>query len=219
MISNNRADYSSADEWLMALRQDELWLSQLQQLESSTPANASILRERAYEKIGRGETYGFWDSYNHQVEPVVREVWEIAELSLPKLKIQVIGMLSIEWLEQRSMMGRQNGNTIPLPRDLDTPRARKAFTKALELNYMEAVGGGKYRWIGTNDKGNTSELAYFLGKIYNYRYSLSGNVGENFPEDSLNALFGVSRLYSSLSQVYNAKKEQRWRSLIDEIFE
>lgn len=104
MISNNRADYSSADEWLMALRQDELWLSQLQQLQSSTPANASILRERAYEKIGRGETFGFWDSYNHQVEPVVREVWEIAELSLPKLKIQVIGMLSIEWLEQRSMM-------------------------------------------------------------------------------------------------------------------
>jgi hypothetical protein len=84
---------------------------------------------------------------------------------------------------------------------------------------MEAVADGKYRWIGTNDKGNTSELAYFLGKIYNYRYSLSGNVGENFPEDSLNALFGVSRLYSSLSQVYNAKKEQRWRSLIDEIFE
>ena len=75
MISNNRADYSSADEWLMALRQDELWLSQLQQLQSSAPANASILRERAYEKIGRGETYGFWDSYNHQVEPVVREVW------------------------------------------------------------------------------------------------------------------------------------------------
>lgn len=99
MISNNRADYVSADEWLLALKQDELWLSQLQQLQDSTPDDASTLRDRAFEKIGKGETYGFWDSYNHKVEPVVREVWEIAELSLSKLKIQTIGMLTIEWLE------------------------------------------------------------------------------------------------------------------------
>ena len=100
MISNNRADYVSADEWLSALKQDEIWLSQLQQLQDSTPDDASTLRDRAFEKIGKGEAYGFWDSYNHKVEPVVREVWEIAELSLSKLKIQTIGMLSIEWLEQ-----------------------------------------------------------------------------------------------------------------------
>lgn len=102
MISNHRADYSSADEWLSALKQDELWLAQLQQLQNSTPADASTLRDIALVKIGKGEAYGFWDSYNHRVEPAVREVWEIAQLSLSKMKIQTVGMLTIEWLEQQA---------------------------------------------------------------------------------------------------------------------
>ena len=105
-----------------------------------------------------------------------------------------------------------------LPKELDTPRAREAFEKAIKLKYMEAAGDGKYRWIGTGERGATSQLAYFLGRVYNYKYTISGNAGEYFPEESLNALFGVTRLYSSLSQVYNAKKPQRWRAVIDVIF-
>ena len=107
-----------------------------------------------------------------------------------------------------------------LPKGLDTPRAREAFKKALERKYMVAADDGKYRWIGTCKKPNTSELAYFLGKIYNYKYSVfHGNVGEHFPEESLNELFGVTRLYSSLKQVHSAKRKQPWRLLIDDIFE
>jgi hypothetical protein len=100
MMSNNRAEYGSASEWLSALKQDELWLSQLQQL-GAPSADRAALREAALRKIGQTLTFEFWDSYGHRVEPVVSEVWEIAELSLPKLKIQTIGMLSIEWLEQQ----------------------------------------------------------------------------------------------------------------------
>ena len=100
MMSNNRAEYGSASEWLSALKQDELWLSQLQQL-GAPSADRAALREAALRKIGQTLTFEFWDSYGHRVEPVVSEVWEIAELSLPKLKIQTIGMLSMEWLEQQ----------------------------------------------------------------------------------------------------------------------
>ena len=100
MMSNNRADYGSASEWLSALKQDELWLSQLQQLQALS-ADRSALREAALRKIGQTLTFEFWDSYGHRVEPVVSEVWEIAELTLPKLKIQTIGMLAMEWLEQQ----------------------------------------------------------------------------------------------------------------------
>lgn len=58
-----------------------------------------------------------------------------------------------------------------------------------------------------------------LGQVYNYKYDIKrGNVGEIFSEDSLNEIFGVKRLYSSLTQVYSAKRKQRWRSLIDDIF-
>ena len=99
MMSNNRADYGSASEWLSALKQDELWLSQMQQLVAPS-ADRAALREAALRKIGQTLTFEFWDSYGHRVEPVVSEVWESAELTLPKLKIQTIGMLAMEWLEK-----------------------------------------------------------------------------------------------------------------------
>ena len=111
------------------------------------------------------------------------------------------------------------GTAAQLPKELATERAREAFAKALEKQYMVALEDGKYRWIGTDDKGKTAELAYFLGRVYNYKHTVNGNVGEDFPEERLNELFGVSRLYSSLTQVYDAKKRQRWRSLIDALFE
>ena len=100
MMSSNRGDYGSASEWLSALRQDEAWLSQQQRLETSVADDANIHREDAIRRIGKGETFEFWDIYCHKVEPVVSEVWGMAELSLPKLKIQTIGMLSMEWLEK-----------------------------------------------------------------------------------------------------------------------
>ena len=105
MMSSNRGDYASASEWLSALRLDEAWMSQLQQLLDSAADDACIHRENALRRIGDGLTYEYWDIYNHQVEPVVTEVWGIAELSLPKLKIQAIGMLSMEWLERHAPTG------------------------------------------------------------------------------------------------------------------
>ena len=101
MMSNNRGEYSSASEWLTALRNDEAWHCQLHHLQSST-TNTSVLCEEATRRIGRGETFEYWEIYQHKVEPVVTEVWGIAELSLPKLEIQTIGMLSMEWLEQHA---------------------------------------------------------------------------------------------------------------------
>ena len=105
MMSNNREDYGSASEWLSALRKDELWCSQLQQLQDPA-GDGNALHSAALRKIGQGDTFELWDSYRHQVEPVVTEVWGIAELSLIKLKIQTIGMLSIEWLEQHASDNR-----------------------------------------------------------------------------------------------------------------
>ena len=112
----------------------------------------------------------------------------------------------------------EGDNRMPLPKELDTPQARTYFAKAIELQYMEPTEDGRYRWIGTGKKPCRAELAYFLGKVYNYKYTITGNAGENFPEESLNRLFGATRLYSSLTQVYNAQKPQSWRSRIDDMF-
>jgi len=126
--------------------------------------------------------------------------------------------LSDGWFDAFIDEEPEDGEDISLPKDLNTKKARKYFAKALHKGYMKKNSDGTYDWTGTDNKGNRSELAYFCGIIYGYVHTVSGNAGNDFPEESLNKLFGVSRLYSSLTQVYNAKKTQRWRSLIDEIF-
>lgn len=132
MMSSNRAEYGSASEWLAALRQDEAWLSQ-QRLMASADSDISVHRNDAIRRIGRGETFEFWEIYQHKVEPVVTEVWGIAELSLPKLKIQTIGMLSMEWLEQQTCGGKND-----LPKCLSTEEAMKYWKRLQKAGFADA---------------------------------------------------------------------------------
>ena len=101
MISNEYRDYASASEWLSALKQDEAWLSQLRKLQSSKPADIKAHQEDAIRRIGMGETFEFWGIYDHRTEPVVTEMW-MSSLTLSRLKIQTIGMLSMEWMENHA---------------------------------------------------------------------------------------------------------------------
>ena len=130
MMSNNREDYSSASEWLSALRKDELWRSQMQQLQDPL-GDGDALHSAALRKIGQGDTFELWDSYRHQVEPVVTEVWGIAELSLIKLKIQTIGMLSIEWLEQHACGVRE------VPEKLNTNEAKEVMADLVDAGLLK----------------------------------------------------------------------------------
>jgi hypothetical protein len=114
----------------MALRQDDAWLSQLQRLQSSAGGDADVLRDEAMRRIGRSEAFEFWEIYQHKVEPVVTEVWEIAELSLPKMKIQAIGMLSMEWLEQVTTTAKKT--------KLDTDEARKYWQRLEKAGFVDA---------------------------------------------------------------------------------
>lgn len=130
MMSNNRSDYGSASEWLSALRQDELWLSQLQQLQASTADDLNAHREDAMRRIEQGVTFEIWEIYQHKVEPVVTEVWDIAELSLVRLKIQAIGMLSMEWLEQQMTTTKKT--------KLDSDEAKKYWQRLEKAGFVDA---------------------------------------------------------------------------------
>ena len=130
MMSNNREDYGSASEWLSALRKDELWRSQMQQLQDPL-GDGDALHSAALRKIGQGDTFELWDSYRHQVEPVVTEVWGIAELSLIKLKIQTIGMLSIEWLEQHAC------GVWQVPEKLNTNEAKEVMADLVDAGLLK----------------------------------------------------------------------------------
>lgn len=101
MISNDRAKYSSSSEWLSALRQDEAWLLQEERLLSSGSSDMDALRKKAVERMGDDTVSDYWEIYNHNVEKSIQEAWDTG-MSLVKLKIQAIGLLTLEWLERHA---------------------------------------------------------------------------------------------------------------------
>lgn len=129
------------------------------------------------------------------------------------------GISDVNDFEQHEQQQTTDDETpLPIPIALNTKRAQCYFRKAIEKGYMK-VENGFFSWIGVGLKGKKSQLAYFCGLVFEYKNSINGNVGREFPENELNVLFGEKRLYSLLVQVYNAQKPQKWRVLIDELFE
>ena len=112
----------------------------------------------------------------------------------------------------------QSETRLPLPKSLNTQRAKTYFQKAID-NGLLKLEKGKSSWIQIGNRGGKSQLAYFCGKVYGYKHSINGNVGTSFPEEDLNALFGIKRMQSLLQQVYKATNKQSWRQKIDELFE
>lgn len=107
---------------------------------------------------------------------------------------------------------------LPLPVVLNTQRAQKYFQTAIDNGWM-SLEGNKLIWLGIGTRAHDSQLAYFCGRVYNYKYSVNGNTGTEFPTNELEELFGVKNLYSLLRQVHEAKGRQKWRACIDELFE
>ena len=183
MMSNNRAEYGSASEWLSALKQDELWLSQLQQLVAPS-ADRAALREAALRKIGQTLTFEFWDSYGHRVEPVVSEVWESAELTLPKLKIQTIGMLAMEWLEMQEKTDdhaqQGNGSQSGLTGKLASEEAMRYWKRLQEAGFVDECCHLK--------QNTTRKQAMYIAEVFAERLGI-GSKWKTFER-----LWGISNL-------------------------
>lgn len=112
------------------------------------------------------------------------------------------------------------GNELNLPDEVNTPKAQKAFAKAIKEGWIKARPEGGFEWIGFGKRPSKAQLSYLCAKIYGYQYSVrNGNVGDNVPYEALNGLFGVTRLDRAMQQTYEAKKPQRWRLQIDQITE
>ena len=107
---------------------------------------------------------------------------------------------------------------LPIPQAINNDKAQIYFRKAIDKGYMD-IDGDKFVWHGVGIKGEKSQLAYFLGRIYGYKHSTGGNMGREFQEEELNKIFGEKRLYSLLTQAHSVKRIQSWRYLVDELFE
>lgn len=129
MISNDRAKYSSSSEWLSALRQDEAWLLQEERLLSSGSSDMEALRKKAVERMGDDTVSDYWEIYNHNVEKAIQEAWDTG-MSLVKLKIQAIGLLTLEWIEQQTTTTKKT--------KLETDEAKKYWLRLEEAGFTDA---------------------------------------------------------------------------------
>lgn len=172
MMSNNRRDYNSASEWLSTLRKDELWLSQLQRLQAPADSSISVSRDEIMGQIGQGDTFCLWNIYQHKVEPVVTEVWGIAELSLIKLKIQAIAMLSIEWLERQELTAKKT--------KLETDEAVKYWQRLQKAGFVDE----HYQLLPTT----TRKQAMYIAELF------AEKLGIKSKWKTFEQLWGISNL-------------------------
>ena len=111
--------------------------------------------------------------------------------------------------------------TVPDEALMWTEEAKLCFEEAVEKGWMKKENG-KFLWRGItkkpNGKPNMSTLAYFLGKVYGYKYENGNNCGVWLPP-CLNSYFGFTKKVSdTLKQVYKSKSIRPWRQPIDDFF-
>lgn len=103
-----------------------------------------------------------------------------------------------------------NGKTtgvFNLPSELDTEKARRCFTKAIEANYIIVTNNG-LQWVFGGNKGQ-ARLGYFCNKIY----------GTPRPINKLEEIFRAKKLSASISNADNEAKRadvKKWRNEIDD---
>lgn len=144
--------------------------------------------------------YNICSKVAHSIECIVRNIHSLFN-----------DIESVEDDTQKSNNDKATGD-FKLPSGLDTERARKYFAKAIEAQYIKVTDNG-LQWMFGGERGNKVRLGYFIQKVF------CPNNTETIPEKAINTLFGVDRIGSAISQIANAKKPQKWRAEIDNLFE
>lgn len=119
-----------------------------------------------------------------------------------------IGRAVQQAIFERGHLNEQTSIANKLPDGLKTDRAIKYLTRAVEVGYIIPTDTG-FKWIMGGKRGLLARLGYFVEKVY------CPTNTEQLPEAAINSLFGVSRICSAITQLYNAKRPQKWRTEID----
>ncbi len=152
-----------------------------------------------------------------EAQGLVKVAW-VEGHSPEDIRILDKGMAYMKQLEAKE---REKGRNLnDLPDVLNTKLAVSIISKCINKGWIE-VRGSEYHWIGMNGcKGKKAQLAYLCGKIYGFEYDgVGSNIGKEFPDKELCKLFKVTYLEKQLIQVHGATKEQKWREIIDELFD
>lgn len=101
---------------------------------------------------------------------------------------------------------------LTLPKELDTPRAKECYKKAIAKGYITINGE---HFIRNSKSISKALLAYLTEKIH------CENISSSYPETALNKLFNETRLGKARSQYVNNKNlegKPKGFEIIDELF-
>lgn len=196
MISNDRAKYSSSSEWLSALRQDEAWLLQEERLLSSSSSDMEALRKKAVEMMGDDTVSDYWEIYNHNVEKAIQEAWDTG-MSLVKLKIQAIGLLTLEWIEQLTTTTKKT--------KLESDEAKKYWLRLEEAGFVDA----KHALMPET----TRKQAMYIAELF------AEKIGIKSKWKTFEQLWGISNLAQEKWDMQETGSTPSRSKEIDKIFE
>lgn len=93
---------TTPQEWLQKVKDGKAWQMQKEKLEKAFAENPvkarKDLAEFAKQCITNAEVSGYWKIF-HDIEDVLSEMWDDMDLTESKLKLNVIGMLTEEWIK------------------------------------------------------------------------------------------------------------------------
>ena len=196
MISNDRAKYRSSSEWLSALRQDEAWLLQEERLLSSGSSDMDALRKKAVERMGDDTVSDYWEIYNHNVEKSIQEAWDTG-MSLVKLKIQAIGLLTLEWIEQLTTTTKKT--------KLESDEAKKYWLRLEKAGFVDA----KHALMPET----TRKQAMYIAELF------AEKIGIKSKWKTFEQLWGISNLAQEKWDMQETGSTPSRSKEIDKIFE
>lgn len=137
---------TTPQEWLQKVKNGRAWQKQKENLEKAFAENPVAARKEFAESVKRcmtnADVSGYWDIL-HDIEEVLSEMWDDMDLTESKLKLNVIGMLTEEWMNAYG--GQKTVADTPV---LRTERANELWEIAKEQgwvddNLMPKISDGK----------------------------------------------------------------------------
>lgn len=179
MLSFNKQKFASAADWLNSLKLDAFWLDYRRRMIQDFAKDGMQARDlyiaQARKSIGEGLAERFWEIRLHDVENTVSDLWEVDEITLPRLMTSVVGMLAMAWIETESgklLGGNDNAPTLKPEADeewdlSDFPTIKKAglakLKEAAKVGLIAYEGKGLLR---VGDNVSTALVAYLCGRIF-----------------------------------------------------
>lgn len=93
---------TTPQEWLQKVRNGRTWQKQREKLETAFAENSGAARKRFAESMDRllisDVVKGYWDVFG-DIGDVLSEMWDDMDLTESNLQLNVIGMLTEEWIK------------------------------------------------------------------------------------------------------------------------